>query len=61
MAVIQLTLSDVGTDGEVRAELRTLDGENDHLQTSAQIIMESVMEHVSTIAYGAEHRKQRVN
>lgn len=61
MAVIQLTLTDVGTEGEVRAELRTLDGESGYLVTSAQIIMESVMEYVGTIACGTEHRKQRVN
>lgn len=61
MAVIQLTLTDVGTDGEVRAELRTLDGESDHVQTSAQAIMESMMEHLSSIALAEDCGKQRVN
>lgn len=61
MAVIQLTLTDIGTDGEVRAELRTLDGSDERCMTTAQVIMESVMEHMNTIAYGAEHRGRSVN
>lgn len=60
MAVVQLTLTDV-EGGEVRAELRTLDGEQDRCQTGAQMIMESVMAHMSRIAHEEEQEPQTMH
>lgn len=60
MAVVQLTLTDVG-NGDVKADLRLLDGDREYAQTSAQILMESVMEHIGSIAHEEHRTRQQVN